>query len=344
MIIKLYGNKYDLTNFSHPGGRHKFKKISNQEDFTKRFETIHPHMNKNLIEKVMKPFMVDSENKSLGHMKRITDKPSELKDQIGYAITLQIIFPLLVCISVFKYKNQIHLSRLVPYLYLQLFGIFLCHHRYFAHRAFEFKHKFFHYLFAIIACFSIQSGPINWSEIHKYHHVYCDTPFDTHTPHFEKTIFQKILYVHFLWWFKVRARIIEDTRYRSDKLLCKINKYWWLIGLSPVVFLYYKFGFFQGVVNIFMLSTFLSLNIKDMVNSIVHIDKFGKKVLDDGECHAYNVWWLSLLQLGDNNHNYHHYNSKSARHGMNGELDINYLVIKFMKKIGIVGKINDGTF
>jgi fatty-acid desaturase len=80
-----------------------------------------------------------------------------------------------------------------------------------------------------------------------------------------------------------------------------------------------------------------------MINVLCHIPAHGYKsyaTKDD----SVNVWWVSVLALGEGWHNNHHANPCSAKSGMKRhEIDPSWLVILTMKKLGLVKRINAAT-
>jgi stearoyl-CoA desaturase (delta-9 desaturase) len=60
------------------------------------------------------------------------------------------------------------------------------YHRLFTHGSFECS-KFWHWLFGLIGCISLNSAPVHWSSVHVTHHRFSDTPedpYDSNLKHF----------------------------------------------------------------------------------------------------------------------------------------------------------------
>jgi stearoyl-CoA desaturase (delta-9 desaturase) len=77
-----------------------------------------------------------------------------------------------------------------------------------------------------------------------------------------------------------------------------------------------------------------STNITWIVNSACHWPGLGDRpqnTRDDSR----NVAWLALLTLGESNHNHHHKHQRSARHGLNGELDPTWTAIRVLERLGL---------
>ena len=91
--------------------------------------------------------------------------------------------------------------------------------------------------------------------------------------------------------------------------------------------------FWGGLIRIFLLH-----HITWSVNSICHFTGSRRfRVKDESR----NVWWLSWISFGESWHHNHHAFPSSAFHGLKAwELDIGGLVIRLMRRLGLVWKVN----
>jgi len=91
-----------------------------------------------------------------------------------------------------------------------------------------------------------------------------------------------------------------------------------------------------GLVRIFFVH-----HITWSVNSICHFTGSRRfRVKDESR----NVWWLSWISFGESWHHNHHAFPSSAFHGLKPwELDIGGLVIRLMRRLGLVWKVNVPT-
>ena len=91
--------------------------------------------------------------------------------------------------------------------------------------------------------------------------------------------------------------------------------------------------FWGGLIRIFLLH-----HITWSVNSICHFTGSRRfRVKDESR----NVWWLSWISFGESWHHNHHAFPSSAFHGLKPwELDIGGLVIRLMRRLGLVWKVN----
>ncbi|KAK2651642.1 hypothetical protein Ddye_011498 [Dipteronia dyeriana] len=65
--------------------------------------------------------------------------------------------------------------------YIRLLGITLSYHRNLSHRSFKLP-KWLEYMCAYCGVQALQGDPISWVSTHKYHHRFCDSERDPHSP------------------------------------------------------------------------------------------------------------------------------------------------------------------
>ena len=75
-----------------------------------------------------------------------------------------------------------------------------------------------------------------------------------------------------------------------------------------------------------------------IVNSACHWDGLGARPYETRD-RSRNIWWLALLTHGESNHNGHHKYPRSARHGLDGELDTSWAMIRGLARIGLATEI-----
>ena len=71
-----------------------------------------------------------------------------------------------------------------------------------------------------------------------------------------------------------------------------------------------------------------------IVNSACHWPPLGLQRFQVRD-RSRNVGWLALLTHGESNHNTHHRYPRSARHGLEGELDTSWAVIRALARLGL---------
>ena len=81
--------------------------------------------------------------------------------------------------------------------------------------------------------------------------------------------------------------------------------------------------------------------IPQLVNVVCHLPQAGYqnfRTSDDSR----NVWWISILSLGDSWHNNHHAFPGSSRHGVRPhELDLSWQTIRLAKLCRLVTSVNE---
>ncbi|MDX1451359.1 MAG: acyl-CoA desaturase [Oleiphilaceae bacterium] len=231
--------------------------------------------------------------------------------------------------------------------WLRMFAITAFYHRYFSHRSFK-AGRAWQFVFAVLGNTAAQRGPLWWAAHHRQHHKHADDPADIHSP-----------IAHGFWWSHV-GWFMSDKGFATDYSVIKdLAKYPELRFLNrfdslvPALFALLMFGLgeliealwpasgtsgWQMLVWGFFISTVLLFHATFTINSLGHV--WGKRrfaTKDDSR----NNFWLALLTLGEGWHNNHHRFAVSARQGFYWwEIDVSYLLLKFMARLGIVHDLN----
>lgn len=218
--------------------------------------------------------------------------------------------------------------------FIRMFAITGGYHRYFAHRAYR-TSRWFQFVLAFLAQTSAQKGALWWASSHRRHHKESDTPNDLHSPRQHG-----VLYAHILWLFDHT----DHTDYERIKDFAKYPELVWLNKnnmVPPVILAVVSFlvlgapGLFVG----FFLSTVILWHATFTINSLSHV--FGKRRFETSD-DSRNNWMLALLTLGEGWHNNHHHYMHSTRQGFYWwELDITYLILKGLEKLGIVWNLRE---
>ena len=89
----------------------------------------------------------------------------------------------------------------------------------------------------------------------------------------------------------------------------------------------------------FLISTMFLFHGTCLTNSLAH--KFGTKRYVTGD-NSRNNFWIALITLGEGWHNNHHHYPSSVKQGFFWwELDITYLILNLMSKIGVIWGLRD---
>eukprot|EP01130_Rhizamoeba_saxonica_P018799 TRINITY_DN953_c0_g1_i2.p1 TRINITY_DN953_c0_g1~~TRINITY_DN953_c0_g1_i2.p1 ORF type:complete len:303 (-),score=39.08 TRINITY_DN953_c0_g1_i2:49-957(-) len=264
-----------------------------------------------------------------------------------YLIYLYVVIPYIMIFCDYK----ITIGTFVVW-YLQMIGIDIGYHRYFSHRSFK-TSRGFQFILAILGCISGQNSPIWWASIHRHHHRNCEKESDAHSPlrflqgndGFLINNLKAFVWSHsgFLW-----ERFYVDMGGATDfDMYPEIKVLDWIRG-----HIHYGFGFgiyyytgFSGFISMFLIPTFISWNITQLVNSVVHM--YGDRphiCAHSPLCNARNIWWLSFVMLGANWHNNHHKFPFAANNGIGRhQLDINFRVIQLFEAMGLVWDVKHLT-
>ena len=201
---------------------------------------------------------------------------------------------------------------------------------------------------------AVQGPVIRWVSDHRKHHNFADREGDPHSPHagFGPGVRGKVAglwHAHVGWLFRNVGRA-ERTKYAKDLLADRgmvfISRTGSGSGSRVSLALPFAAGwlwggtlgaalqalFWGGLIRIFLLH-----HITWSVNSVCHfVGSRRFRVKDESR----NVWWLSWISLGESWHHNHHAFPSSAFHGLKPwELDLGGLVIRLMRRLGLVWKV-----
>jgi stearoyl-CoA desaturase (delta-9 desaturase) len=270
-----------------------------------------------------------------------------------YAIALlgfHLLLPLAFVPWLFSWTGLI-LVPLGNYIFCSM-GIGAGYHRLLTHRGYNCP-KWFEHTLAILGVCCLQDSPARWVVIHRLHHQHSDTPPDPHSP-----------LVNFLWshvgWLLVENRQLStlDTfdKYARDVLKdpfymrLERNYLWvWVYVIHAALFYFaglaigwattgrvmggVQFGLsllLWGVI----FRTVYTWHVTWAINSATHM--WGYRNYDTDE-NSKNNWLFALATNGEGWHNNHHADPRSAAHGHKWwELDVTYLTLCFLQRLGIV--------
>jgi len=239
---------------------------------------------------------------------------------------------------------------------VHVFGqaINLCYHRLLTHRSARVP-KWLERPFVVAALCCLQDTPGKWVATHRFHHNHSDETDDPHTP-----------LVRFLWahvgWLMVRntatSNIDMYRRYARDVLedpfymALEKRPIWIWIWLAHAVAFFatglaigwasgslsegIQFGCSLLVWGVFV-RTVLVWHITWSVNSLTHM--FGYRNHDTEE-NSRNNWLVALVACGEGWHNNHHADPACCTvRNRWWELDVTYLEIRLLRRLGIVKSI-----
>ena len=191
---------------------------------------------------------------------------------------------------------------------------------------------------AILGTMALQGSPVYWVAVHRLHHQFTDKPGDPHSPRDGK------------WWSHM-GWILNGSLHNSSghpQTLCPRPDETGFLPLAESLSLAtgdcaglcdcWRWAAGPGCFGVFSSGLRLGLHVTWLVNSATHI--WGSRRFDTRD-DSRNNWWVALLTGGEGWHNNHHAHPVSARHGMAWyELDVNYLGIWMLEKVGLATKVN----
>ena len=293
--------------------------------------------------------------------------PEKERDAIAHPATVRGDILWLYAVSI----TAVHLLALLAFVPLffswtglilavgltPVFGqsITICYHRLLAHRSFK-APKWFERAWVLVSLCCLQDTPAKWVANHRLHHSESDHQPDPHSP-----------FVSFLWshigWLYFRNDYTRSAgmlqKYAKDILQDPFYMYLEKSWAGPMiyvahVFFYYLVGFVIGLFTegslyaafIFGMSlmiwgaivrTVLVWHITWSVNSLTHIFGYRSYRTDEG---SRNNFFVTLLTFGEGWHNNHHYDQTSASMWHRWwEVDMNYIFIRFLEKIGLARNV-----
>lgn len=234
-------------------------------------------------------------------------------------------------------------------------GVNVCFHRLLTHRSFACS-KGLERTLAILGVCCLQEGPARWVAIHRQHHQHSDERPDPHSPlvafiwghigwllvgnsktdtmhlyhSYARDLMSQPFYMrmerslNWMWVYIAHAGVIAAAALLIGRLMLPDWTAALQLAASVVVW---------GV----LVRTVLVWHITWSVNSLSHL--FGYKSHDTGE-NSRNNWFVALISNGEGWHNNHHHDQRSAAHGHKWyELDVSYLTILTLEKVGLATKV-----
>src|SRR3954469_20554449 len=238
---------------------------------------------------------------------------------------------------------------------LTALGVTLGFHRLLTHRSFA-TYKSVQYALAIFGSMAVQGPVMNWVADHRKHHAHTDQAGDPHTPHGHGSGFKGAItglwYAHMGWLFE-HSGTSEHRRYCRDlhedrgmQLIHKTFGLWVVVGVAiPAAIGLAITGTWRGALEGALwggaVRVFLGHHVTWSINSVCHF--FGTRRFDV-EDHSTNVFWLSVLSMGESWHPNPHTFPRSAFHGLKGwEIDPTGLVIRVMRRFKLAWNVVEIT-
>lgn len=243
------------------------------------------------------------------------------------------VFHLLAVSALFVFSWQNLAAAVILWWLAGSLGIGLGYHRLLTHRGFK-TPRWLERTLAVFGTLAIQSGPITWVTTHRLHHAFTDTDRDPHSP------VHGIYWSHMGWIFRGTAQnnsIQTMQRYSPDLMrdpfLVKLDKFYW-VPIAVVASVLFAVGGLPMVLWGVFLRVVFGWHCTWLVNSATHL--WGSRRFETRD-DSRNNGLIAALTWGEGWHNNHHAYPRSARHGLRWfEVDINWIEIKLLEKIGLV--------
>ena len=225
-------------------------------------------------------------------------------------------------------------------------GICLGYHRLFTHGSFS-TYRPVRWLIAWLGGLAGEGSCIQWVANHRKHHALSDQPGDPHSPHAGG------------WWSHVVWTVVKYTsdqqralqeRWAPDLIKDPVLRFldrtfllWHILFGLALFGLGYAWGGMLMAWSFLVWGMFVRLvfvlHSTWFVNSASHIWGYRNYETTDN---SRNNWWVALITYGEGWHNNHHAYPRMARHGHRWwELDITFLTIRLLQRLGLAWKVAD---
>ena len=212
------------------------------------------------------------------------------------------IFVLMGFFLPINFSIEYLILSIINFYILNILGVWMTMHRYYAHKTFEFKNFYLKLLFSFLALLSGRGSILSWVYIHRQHHSCADSENDPHSP---KNLGYKIFgFDHYksMETEKMKLFLVKDL---MTKWQLFIHKYYmlfilFLIGILSINLNLLYFGY---VIPVFLIH--LSQNNFNYFGHTFGYRNF--ETLDNSQ----NNKWLFPFILGEAWHNNHHHDPKN---------------------------------
>ncbi|KAI3525145.1 hypothetical protein L2E82_02429 [Cichorium intybus] len=217
------------------------------------------------------------------------------------------------------------------YMVTGLLGITLSFHRHLSHKSFKIP-KWLEYTFAYCGVHALQGDPIDWVRTHWYHHQYCDSERDPHTPT------QGFWFSYILWLFDTEKianmsgdpNIIEEM---EKQPFYKFLRKTYILHPIALGLLLYALGGFPFIVWGVGVRTVCLYHMTWVLNAVCH--GLGHRTWVTSDL-SRNIWWLGVFLFGEGWHNNHHAFQYSAKFGLEWwQIDMTWYVIRLLETIKV---------
>jgi stearoyl-CoA desaturase (delta-9 desaturase) len=276
---------------------------------------------------------------------------TELKarwEQVALAIFVAVPFVALLATGFVLWGSGLSwtdLTLAVVFFAISGHGVTVGFHRYFTHGSFK-ANRPLRIALAIAGSLAIEGPVVRWVADHRRHHAYSDEDGDPHSPwrygNSFRGLSKGLWHAHIGWLFDVEQT--DQKRFAPDLLadpdIAKVNRAFpWLVTVSlllPALLGGLITWSWMGALTAYFWASVVRIGLLHHVtwsiNSICHT--WGERPFVTKD-RSVNVWWLSILSMGESWHNLHHADPTCARHGVDkGQLDSSARLIRWFEQAG----------
>jgi len=228
-----------------------------------------------------------------------------------------------------SFDPWLFLLTMLTYFIMISFGISITYHRTLTHKSLV-MHPILEKFGVLVASLAGTGSPIMWVLTHRQHHRYSDKERDPHPP-------GKVWKTFFGNYARVETTGIKDIAFNEFNRF--LHRYYFAVVASWGLLLLGLFGF-EVVFYVFILTTLFNITISNALNWFGHkassISYRSYELRDQSQ----NNIVMAFLAFGEGWHNNHHRFPGSAKFSVKStELDISYLIIKILSKIGLIHSV-----
>lgn len=245
------------------------------------------------------------------------------------AFNILIFVSILIAPWVVSFSLWGLLASFVMFFCFICLGVSITYHRSLTHKSVK-LHPIVLKIFTTFACLSGTGSPIMWVMTHRQHHRFSDKENDPHPP-------TSVWKTFFGVYPRVSTMGIRDIA--RDSYFRFWHRYYFgiigIIGLSLALISYTAFFY------LFVIPIFMSISASNALNWFGHTKSLGsyRNFNEVGDKSQNNVI-LGFGIFGEGWHNNHHKYPGSARFGLSKkEIDISFIVISLLGKIGLADHI-----
>lgn len=259
---------------------------------------------------------------------------SFLRPREGYLIAFQLLALVATVFAITQGFGALWwLIGILGYVGIFGLGITVTFHRMLAHRSYKLA-KPLEYLFSLFANLGCTGSSVGWVFVHRAHHEYTDKPGDPHSP----VVLGRWGAITGQYGGAFNKWLVRDVI--NDPIHRVFHDYHLLFLIAYALVPLLLLGL-PGFLFIFAVPVFLNTFVSRMSNWIDHEPRFGRKEHQNGDA-SHNVWWWSIIALGEGWHNNHHAQAGDYRFGRKWwQIDFGLYVIAALMAVGLASKIDD---